>query len=111
MNNEEFRREFQGDPLPNPSIESMADIIHWLWSHWMKYIFDKRLEFPNAIGIFVGDRQFDVKMWFSDFIKWKKQMKTSYFDLPEDEKKSDRDLAKQIFGAHFVYDPFTGEEL
>lgn len=108
MNNEEFRREFQGDPLPNPSIESMADIIHWLWSHWMKYQINLKMtdthhyETKQQTGMFTPIEFID---------RWKRQMMLSYFDLPEDEKKSDRDLAKRIFGAHFVYDPFTGEEL
>jgi hypothetical protein len=65
--------------------EKMADKAHEVWARWMKYLFSKCVMNPDGSatipGQFVG--------------RWGRQMETAYADLPESEKKSDRDIAAE----------------
>lgn len=63
-------------------FEKLADIEHQRWADWQKYVHSKCL--PSA----------DDGIWQigEEFIKrWGKQINTSYADLTEQEKNSDRD--------------------
>ncbi|MCW4048265.1 MAG: hypothetical protein NWE89_00880 [Candidatus Bathyarchaeota archaeon] len=64
-------------------IEALADSEHKRWSHWMRWMFANWTE--------------------ENVIRWKQQMQTSYFDLPEHSKESDRKEARrtvEIFETH-----------
>jgi hypothetical protein len=67
-------------------IEKLAVMIHEQWSGWMKYLFDK--------GIFKKDGTWEMPKWAVE--RWKRQMKTEYNDLSEEEKESDRIEAKKF---------------
>ncbi len=66
--------------------EKLANLCHEQWSGWMKYLFSK--------GTFLPDGNFVIPKWAVD--RWQRQMNTTYLDLSEDEKDSDRNEA-QIF--------------
>lgn len=68
-------------------LESLAAYAHRTWARWMQYLFTKG-EF------FTEDGSFIIKP--ASVERWKRQMETHYVDLPESEKKSDREEAKKI---------------
>jgi len=63
--------------------EKLAAIIHGQWSGWMEYLFQK--------GTFNRDGTWTMPAWAVG--RWTRQMKTSYDDLSEEEKESDRQEA------------------
>jgi hypothetical protein len=67
------------------SEDKVAEVIHGLWCHWMIHQFAmcEKLQGTNDLLI----PEIFVK-------RWKRQMETGYKDLPDNEKKSDIDLAK-----------------
>jgi hypothetical protein len=56
------------------------------WAHWMKYLFSKCARGDDNSLVIPGE--------LAD--RWMRQAKTSYDDLPEEEKKSDREQADKI---------------
>lgn len=60
--------------------EMLAELAHEQWSGWMKYMIG-RLEGP------------DPKVWLD---RWRRQMETSYANLSEEEKESDRREADRV---------------
>ena len=71
--------------------EKLAKFIHEdIWAHWMQYLFSKCEQ--------GGYDDWDGTMTISadDYVRWERQMNTNYEDLPEDEKKSDRELAEKL---------------
>lgn len=66
--------------------EELAAYAHEAWGHWMKYLFSKT--FLDHEGNAVIPKEF-VDRWF-------RQMHTSYQELPESEKESDRNQADKI---------------
>jgi len=70
--------------------EHLAKYAHNAWSGWMKYMFMKG-EFSKSDD---GTVLWDMPSWAVD--RWQRQMNTPYDDLPEPEKKSDRDEADKI---------------
>lgn len=67
-------------------IEEHADFAHNAWSGWMEYLFSKSTsneDGSETIPKELADR-------------WKRQLKTDYEDLSEDEKESDRDEARKV---------------
>lgn len=80
-------------------IEKLAEYAHNAWAGWMKYMFSKGK--LNDAGEMV------LPKWAVD--RWTRQMNTSYADLPEDEKKSDRDEANQML--KIIYDDITSKAL
>lgn len=74
----------ENERLRNPDRERLAALCHEQWSGWMKYLFEK-----------VEGRSIPEWAW----IRWTRQMNTSYVDLPESEKDSDRAEADRIIGA------------
>ncbi len=80
----EPRRELaDGDSL----LERMADEVHQIWCGWMEYMFKKGVRGPESLS-----------RWRMDELsrrRWVRQMKTPYAQLSEDEKKSDRELARR----------------
>jgi hypothetical protein len=59
--------------------EMLAEYAHDAWSGWMKYMFQK--------SKIQDDGTLIVPKWAVD--RWKRQMNTSYIDMPESEKDSD----------------------
>jgi len=69
--------------------EKLADYAHTAWAGWMAYLFEKSIQ--NADGTVT------IPAWAVE--RWKRQINTSYAELPEDEKESDRreaDIILQI---------------
>jgi hypothetical protein len=72
-------------PTPGHYLEAFAEQAHKSWSGWMQYLF--------SFG------KLDAWLnWVTPNIKtkrWRRQMKTPYDELPEDEKESDRIEARE----------------
>ena len=66
--------------------EQLAEYAHRAWSGWMKYMFGK--------GSSCSDGSILIPKWAVD--RWSRQMNTEYEDLPEEEKKSDREEADRM---------------
>ena len=60
-------------------IEDLAELEHQQWCHWTNYFLDS------------------MENGFSDFEKWRKQAKTKYRDLSEEDKEKDRIWARKVF--------------
>lgn len=71
--------------------ERLADLAHQQWCGWMKYMFGQCGRNP--------DESFTIPPWVVE--RWQRQMDTSYADLPEDEKASDRNEADRVLGVVF----------
>lgn len=67
--------------------EGLAEYAHEAWSGWMKYLFSKceRDVLVTDSGLVM---RCIIPKWAVD--RWQRQMTTSYADLPNDEKESDR---------------------
>lgn len=70
-------------------IEKLAEYSHKAWSEWMKYFFSKCIKMPNG--------SYGIPTELVE--RWQRQMNTTYQDLPEQEKSSDRDQAQKIVDA------------
>lgn len=66
--------------------ERLAVYAHEAWAGWMSYLLAKT-RYTDDGG---------KKIEFSDVDRWKRLMETSYSDLKEDEKRSDRAQADKI---------------
>lgn len=65
-------------------LERMAEEIHIVWSGWLKYMFTKGLWAQGQWTMEEFARQ-----------RWVRQMKTSYAQLSESEKDTDRHIAER----------------
>lgn len=66
--------------------ERLSDNAHQSWSGWMSYLFSR--------STFNADGTVTIP---ADLVaRWQRQIQTSYVDLPELEKISDRDEADAI---------------
>jgi len=73
--------------LDDPLIrETISDIQHQIWSHWMAYLFD--VSIPNQDGSYI--------IPVDKVLRWKKQLAIPYKHLTEKEKDSDREQAEKI---------------
>ncbi|KKL53660.1 hypothetical protein LCGC14_2273260 [marine sediment metagenome] len=72
--------------------ENLAAYAHTAWSGWMKYLYSKcySLKMDNS----GGPPCLVVPAWAS--LRWNRQAATSYSDMPENEKKSDREEADKM---------------
>lgn len=68
--------------------EQLADYAHAAWSGWMEYLFSKCLNGSVIQGSAVIPPECVER--------WTRQMNTSYADLPENEKESDRAEADRM---------------
>jgi hypothetical protein len=86
--------------------EALAAYAHEAWSGWMRYMFGKC---ERAHGY--DHEAVAIPKWAVE--RWTRQMNTSYADLPEEEKESDRKEADKILDIIFKTglrtDPFEGE--
>jgi hypothetical protein len=67
-------------------LDALSNYAHDAWSGWMKYMFSKSTK--NEDG--------SVTIPSSLVDRWTRQMNTSYWELPETEKESDRDEARKM---------------
>jgi hypothetical protein len=74
------------DPAQDTRREPLADVQHEIWSHWMRYLFTRGYELPGG----------GYALHASDVERWRRQMTTSYPDLSEREKDSDREQADKV---------------
>lgn len=66
--------------------ESLAALAHDQWSGWTRYLFDQ--------CIFNEDFTVTIPAGFA--LRWLRQAGTTYGDLPENEKDSDRHQADRV---------------
>lgn len=66
--------------------EKLAAYVHGAWSGWMEYLFEK--------STFEPDGTVTIPKWAVD--RWKKQARTPYEELSEEEKANDRKEAYDI---------------
>jgi hypothetical protein len=79
----DYDRRKERQMTPN---EDLAAYAHEAWSGWMKYLLSKCKTGPD--GSFIIPEEFAQR--------WMRQMGTPYKDLPEGEKKSDREEAVKM---------------
>lgn len=72
--------------------ERLAAYAHEAWSEWMRHQFERATMLEDGPLLFVGA----ALILKGDVDRWKRQMRTPYADLPEDEKASDRVQADKI---------------
>lgn len=78
--------------------ERLAEYAHAAWSNWMAYLFSKGE--TRQISIDGGIQTYWLMpSWAVE--RWQRQMNTSYADLPEAEKDSDRKEADQMIAIMF----------
>ena len=65
--------------------EILADVQHEIWSSWMEYLFQQCILVSEGMAI-----------PFDKVSRWVRQMNTSYSELSEGEKDSDRDQADKV---------------
>ncbi len=76
-----------GDTLSEQElIEQLADKEHDSWARWMDYLFSK------CKSTIEGDAVIPVDL----ALRWRRQASTSYAELSEQEKQSDRDEVAHI---------------
>ena len=68
-------------------LEAMSEREHAKWASWMVYLFEKSIELPSG----------DLVIPKESVDHWKRQCDTSYADLSEREKQSDRDVVLEFF--------------
>ena len=72
-------------PVTKPQLrELLADLEHDRWSRWMEYLFNQ----CESAEILTGRKILVMPEWAVS--RWGRQMETSYADLNEAEKESDR---------------------
>lgn len=83
-------QEGTDEPLTEPpgpaANEELAAYAHDAWSRWMRYLFSRCSKVKG------GGRKIPAAL----VKRWTRQMSTAYRDLPEDEKKSDRDESRLV---------------
>lgn len=70
----------------DPRLERMADEVHQIWCTWMEYMF-------NQGSPILGNASWVMNK--SAKYRWTRQMITPYAQLSEDEKVSDREIARR----------------
>lgn len=69
------------------AVEAIAALEHERWSHWQRYL--------HAQCQSNGDGSLTIPPELVH--RWQRQMATPYHSLPENEKESDRDVARRDF--------------
>ena len=67
-------------------IEQLSEKEHVSWAHWMHYLFSKCESLPDGSMVIPSELA----------THWKRQTYTSYENLSEREKQSDRDEVAHI---------------
>jgi len=71
---------------PAAANEELAAYAHDAWSRWMRYLFGQCSKVRG------GGRKIPAAL----VKRWTRQMNTAYKDLPEDEKKSNREESQAM---------------
>lgn len=66
-------------------LEALAAIEHERWSHWQRYVHSKCIQ--------AADGSLTIPAELVE--RWTTQMNTSYSELSDDEKESDRDQVRR----------------
>ena len=70
--------------------ESIARVQHdGIWCSWMRYLFTQGVKNPDGSFTIPKDK----------VDRWTRQVNTSYDDLPDHERESDRDQADKVLDA------------
>ena len=67
-------------------FEKIAELEHIQWAGWMEYIFQK--------SVLNQDGTVTIPKWAVE--RWTRQMNTTYLELPDEEKQSDRKEAARV---------------
>lgn len=78
--------KLESDQSSSKQIEQLSAYAHSAWAGWMNYLFSKCTTSDDGSMI--------IPAWAVD--RWQRQAGTSYADLPENEKASDRKEAQAI---------------
>lgn len=68
------------------TLDQLAAVQHDIWSHWMKYLFEVSITNRNGTVTIQADK----------VERWKRQMNTSYWELPYKEQASDIEQAIKV---------------
>lgn len=68
-----------------PLLEELAAIEHQRWAHWQKYVHEKAQRQPDGSLVLPADL----------VERWERQLRTSYQDLTNEEKDSDREQVRK----------------
>jgi hypothetical protein len=74
--------------MDKDEIEQLAQMQHDIWSHWMQYMFTCGVHLPDG----------SWAMPPQSVVRWQRQAQTTYNDLSESEKESDRDIVRRFYG-------------
>lgn len=83
-------------------FEQLAAIEHERWADWQKYLHSK-----TEYSV-ISDSHFIPQVLFR---QWERQIATSYADLSEEEKESDRVQVRRYWGlvASYAYDKSSND--
>lgn len=70
---------------PNELLEKLAAAEHERWAHWQRYMHSKAIR--NSDGSLTIPAEL--------VSRWERLMKTSYADLTEEERESDREQVQR----------------
>lgn len=79
MNKQGIEAKLQG------TIDELAAVEHERWAHWQRYMHDKGERRPDGSLVLPRDL----------IERWEAQIATSYADLSEAEKESDREQVRR----------------
>lgn len=69
----------------NELIERLAEAMHSIWASWMQWMFEHGGRKRSGVWVMFPDK----------LMRWQGQANTPYGDLSEQEKESDRRVARQ----------------
>jgi hypothetical protein len=73
------------EPVNKETLNVFADVQHEIWASWMKFLFTQ--------GWDQADGTFKIKS--EKVRRWKRQMETSFADLTEEERETDRHVVEE----------------
>ena len=77
--------------MEKKDLDALAEAQHEIWSHWMRFMF-KQGEFKDEVWVIPKEK----------IERWERQMNTSFNDLSNEEKESDRKVVVE-----FLYPSLT----
>ncbi len=84
-----LRRIVEGEDL---GLEELASLEHSQWSDWMRHLFGKCYQGTGGSLIIPPHL----------VIRWQRQMKTPYNDLPPEEQEPDRAEARRVLNLKWL---------
>ena len=76
--------------MPKVANELLSDLVHRIWIRWVKYLFSQCVRESDGLKIPTSLEE-----------RWLRQINTPYKDLPNDEGRSDREIALEIQSLFF----------